>query len=179
VNNQVRGLGSRRLGWPCLLTGSGMAFPWSIIRGAELATGHLAEDLLLTVDLVRAGASPLFCPEARVSSEFASGDGLRAQRTRWEHGHLALLVNEVPALLLQAFTRRDAKLAALALDLCSPPLRCARRCLCPPAQRCRRCCLAQPCCSPGHVTRATSRSRASRPRRSMRWGKSRSICVSW
>jgi len=122
VKNQVRALGSRRLGWPCLLTGSGMAFPWSIIRGARLASGELAEDLKLTIDLVRAGACPVFCPEARVTSEFASGEGLRAQRTRWEHGHLALLLNEVPGLLLQALARREPKLAALAFDLCVPPL---------------------------------------------------------
>jgi cellulose synthase/poly-beta-1,6-N-acetylglucosamine synthase-like glycosyltransferase len=122
VNNQVRAFGSLRLGWPCLLTGSGMAFPWSIIRDAQLASGHLAEDLQLTVDLVRAGACPVFCPEACVTSEFASGDGLRAQRTRWEHGHLALLLSEVPGLLLQALARREPKLAALALDLGVPPL---------------------------------------------------------
>jgi hypothetical protein len=122
VKNQVRALGSQRLGWPCLLTGSGMAFPWKIIHGAALAEAHLTEDVKLTVDLVRAGASPLFCPEACVTSEFASGDGLRAQHTRWEHGHLALLCSEVPRLLLQALVRRDPKLAALALDLCVPPL---------------------------------------------------------
>ena len=122
IKNQVRALGSERLGWPCLLTGSGMAFPWHVIRRAQLAGGELAEDLKLTVDLVRAGTCPLFCPEARVTSEFASGEGLRAQRTRWVHGHLALILSEVPALLLEALARRDAKLAALALDLSVPPL---------------------------------------------------------
>jgi cellulose synthase/poly-beta-1,6-N-acetylglucosamine synthase-like glycosyltransferase len=122
VKNQVRALGSQRLGWPCLLTGSGMAFPWPVIRGARLASGELAEDLKLTVDLVRAGAYPLFCPEARIESEFAGRDGLRAQRTRWEHGHLAVLLSEVPILLLEALARRDARLAALALDLAVPPL---------------------------------------------------------
>jgi cellulose synthase/poly-beta-1,6-N-acetylglucosamine synthase-like glycosyltransferase len=122
IKNQVRALGSERLGWPCLLTGSGMVFPWHVIRRAQLASGELAEDLKLTVELVRAGACPLFCPEARVTSEFASGAGLRAQRTRWEHGHLAVLLREVPFLLLEALARRDARLAALALDLAVPPL---------------------------------------------------------
>jgi cellulose synthase/poly-beta-1,6-N-acetylglucosamine synthase-like glycosyltransferase len=122
LKNQVRALGSQRLGWPCLLTGSGMAFPWQVIRRAQLGSAELAEDLQLTVDLVRGGACPLFCPEACVISEFASGEGLGAQRTRWEHGHLAVLLREVPVLLLEALARRDARLAALALDLAVPPL---------------------------------------------------------
>ena len=33
------------LGLPCLLTGTGMAFPWELIRGANLATGNIVEDM--------------------------------------------------------------------------------------------------------------------------------------
>jgi cellulose synthase/poly-beta-1,6-N-acetylglucosamine synthase-like glycosyltransferase len=122
VKNQVRALGSNRLGFPCLLTGSGMAFPWRVIRGAALGNAQLAEDVQLSIDLVRAGSVPLFCPEAGVTSEFARGEGRRAQRTRWEHGHLTLLAREVPRLMVQAIARREPRLAALALDLSVPPL---------------------------------------------------------
>ena len=38
VKNQVRPRGLARLGLPCLLTGTGMAFPWAVIRGAPLAS---------------------------------------------------------------------------------------------------------------------------------------------
>ena len=34
VRNRVRPRGLRRLGLPCHLTGSGMAFPWAVLREA-------------------------------------------------------------------------------------------------------------------------------------------------
>jgi cellulose synthase/poly-beta-1,6-N-acetylglucosamine synthase-like glycosyltransferase len=47
VKNQVRPLGCRRLGLPCQLMGTGMAFPWDVLREAPLASGHIVEDLRL------------------------------------------------------------------------------------------------------------------------------------
>lgn len=122
VKNHVRPLGLWRMGGPCQLMGTGMAFPWRTLERTSLATGHLAEDLLLGLDLAIAGAPALFCPEARVSSRFASNDeGARAQRTRWEHGHLSLIATRVPRLLWQALRLRSASLLALTLDLLVPP----------------------------------------------------------
>jgi cellulose synthase/poly-beta-1,6-N-acetylglucosamine synthase-like glycosyltransferase len=123
VKNQVRALGNHRLGWPCLLMGAGMASPWARIRAAALASGHLVEDLKLGIDLTRSGAPPLFCPEARVISYFpATIEGLAAQRTRWEHGHLGVIVSEAPRLLKEALAQGNMKLLALLLDVCVPPL---------------------------------------------------------
>lgn len=123
IKNRMRPLGYARLGLPCQLMGSGMVFPWATLRDAELASGHIVEDLKLGLDLTRAGHAPLFCPDARVSSEFPrSPEGARSQRTRWEHGHLAVIVGEAPRLLLAALARRNLRLTALVLDLCVPPL---------------------------------------------------------
>jgi len=123
VKNQVRALGWHRLGFSCQLTGTGMAFPWQLISKAEIASGHLAEDYKLGVDLALAGAPPLFCPEALVSSYFpASKEGIASQRLRWEHGYLAIMLGEVPRVLLQALRRFNGNLFAVALDLCVPPL---------------------------------------------------------
>lgn len=123
VKNLVRPLGFWRLGLPCPLMGSGMAFPWSAISQTELASGHIVEDVKLGMDLARAGTPPLYCPEARVSSTFpTSAAGTASQRTRWEHGHLGMIVAEGPALLLAALRRRQLGLFALALDLCVPPV---------------------------------------------------------
>lgn len=84
VKNQARPEGLLRLGLPCQLMGTGMAFPWLCIRTAKLATGHIVEDLQLGIDLARAGTPPLFCPDALVVSEFpTSSDGVQGQRTRW------------------------------------------------------------------------------------------------
>ncbi len=123
VKNRVRPLGLRRLGLPCQLMGTGMAFPWECVREAALATGHIAEDLKLGIDLARAGKAPLFCPEASVRSAFAgTAQGSNTQRTRWEHGHLALILSDAPRLLSDALVRFDVNLLALGLDLCVPPL---------------------------------------------------------
>lgn len=123
VKNLLRPLGYARLGLPCQLMGSGMVFPWATLRGAELASGNIVEDLKLGLALTAAGQAPLFCPDARVCSEFPrSTEGARAQRTRWEHGHLATIVGDAPRLLCAAIVRGNARLAALVLDLCVPPL---------------------------------------------------------
>ncbi len=123
VKNHARPLGLRRLGLPCQLMGTGMAFQWDCLRNAALANGHIAEDLKLGLDLARAGSPPLFCPEARVTSTFAaSAEGSNTQRTRWEHGHLALILSDAPRLIAAALRRLDRNLLALALDLSVPPL---------------------------------------------------------
>jgi cellulose synthase/poly-beta-1,6-N-acetylglucosamine synthase-like glycosyltransferase len=123
VKNEARPLGMLRLGLPCHLTGSGMAFPWQLISGAKLASGHLAEDMQLGIELAAAGAGPLFLPESRVYSRFAANAaGAASQRTRWEHGHLQVITTEVPRLAWRALRTGNAKLFGLALDLCVPPL---------------------------------------------------------
>ena len=123
VKNKVRPLGAAVMGWPCQLTGTGMAFPWAIVQRAPLASGDLVEDMQLGLDLAAAGTPPMFCPEARLSSVFPVDDAaVRSQRTRWEHGHLSVIARGGPRLLARAIVRRDARLAAMALDLMVPPL---------------------------------------------------------
>lgn len=123
VKNQVRPLGYHRMGLPCQLMGTGMAFTWGHIRSAKLNTGHIAEDMQLGVELAQAGSPPQFCPQALVTSYFpTAADGINAQRTRWEHGHLGVIVSELPRLLKLAITSRNSYLLAMALDLCVAPL---------------------------------------------------------
>ncbi len=123
IKNHIRPLGLQRLGLPCQLMGTGMAFPWVCMRAMSLATGHLVEDLKLGIDLARRGWPPRFCTAALVTSEFpTSSEGISSQRTRWEHGHLRSIFSDGPKLLLQGIVRRDATLAAMALDLSVPPL---------------------------------------------------------
>jgi cellulose synthase/poly-beta-1,6-N-acetylglucosamine synthase-like glycosyltransferase len=121
--NLVRPLGLDRLGLPCLLTGTGMAFPWDVLRRADLASGNIVEDMKLGLDLAVAGYPAKLCPQARVSGELPTGrDASVAQRKRWEHGHLQTLFTEVPRLTLAAVRQRRPALAGLALELSVPPL---------------------------------------------------------
>lgn len=123
VKNQVRPLGFSRLGLPCQLMGTGMAFPWALLQRVSLATGHIVEDMQLGTELALAGAAPRFEPAARVDSEFPLSDaGASSQRTRWEHGHLQVLTQQAPRLLARGLRRRDLPSVALAADLLVPPL---------------------------------------------------------
>ncbi|MEJ0005650.1 MAG: glycosyltransferase family 2 protein [Steroidobacteraceae bacterium] len=123
VKNLVRPTGFLALGLPCHLMGTGMAFPWDCIRSAQLATGHIVEDMQLGLDLARAGQPTQFCPEALVTSYFpGTDDGIRSQRTRWEHGHLGLILTDAPRLMLAGLRKADISIIALALDLLVPPL---------------------------------------------------------
>jgi cellulose synthase/poly-beta-1,6-N-acetylglucosamine synthase-like glycosyltransferase len=123
VRNEARPLGCARLGWPCQLMGTGMAFPWALIATAPLASGHIVEDMQLGLDLAAAGAPPRFCHAARVTSVFPeSAEGTVAQRTRWEHGHLSMIASRGVPLLLRGIARGRPALIAMALDLCVPPL---------------------------------------------------------
>lgn len=122
VKNLVRLLGLNRLGWHCLLTGSGMAFPWSLINQISLAGSKTTDDTQLTVDLALAGSTPVFCENALVVGRLMKGDNATSQRSRWEHGHLEMILVEVPRLLKAFFTTGNFAALGLALDISVPPL---------------------------------------------------------
>jgi cellulose synthase/poly-beta-1,6-N-acetylglucosamine synthase-like glycosyltransferase len=123
VKNWARPLGLAALGQPCQLMGTGMAFPWDVIRSADLASGSIVEDMKLGLDLATAGHPPLFCPSALVTSTFAASiQGATTQRQRWEQGHIGMILQRVPRLICLALMRGNFGLLALALDLAVPPL---------------------------------------------------------
>jgi cellulose synthase/poly-beta-1,6-N-acetylglucosamine synthase-like glycosyltransferase len=123
IKNWVRPLGLQALGLPCQLMGSGMAFPWKIIRSVDLSSGSIVEDLKLGLELAAAGYAPLFCPSAVVKSDFPNfTEGAMGQRKRWEHGQIGLIRTTSLPHLFQAIRLWDVNLAALVLDLLVPPL---------------------------------------------------------
>jgi cellulose synthase/poly-beta-1,6-N-acetylglucosamine synthase-like glycosyltransferase len=123
IKTLVRPLGSTRLGFPCQLMGSGMALPFGVACRLNLATGHLAEDQKFGAELALVGKPPHFCPQAHILSQLPQGEsGKRQQRTRWEHGHLAIIGEFFLPLTRHAISRRSLRILAFALDLCIPPL---------------------------------------------------------
>ena len=123
VKNWVRPLGFAKLGLPCQLMGTGMAFPWEIISRENLANGNIVEDMKLGIDLCKSGKPPLFYADTVVTSYFPNTAGAQSgQRTRWEHGHLGMILTEAPQLFRLAISRGNKNLLGMAFDLCVPPL---------------------------------------------------------
>jgi cellulose synthase/poly-beta-1,6-N-acetylglucosamine synthase-like glycosyltransferase len=122
VKNLVRLLGLNRLGMHSLLTGSGMAFPWEIINRVSLAGSKTTDDTQLTVDLALTGCQPIFCEDALVMGRLMKDKDAQSQRSRWEHGHLEMILVEVPRLVKAFSQQRRLALLALALDIAIPPL---------------------------------------------------------
>lgn len=123
VKNLVRPLGYKNLKLPCQLTGSGMAFPWSIVDSGKFKNANIVEDLKLGIDYTIEGYPPVFFPELTVSSCFpVEISGKKSQRKRWEHGHLTTIIRQVPRLAAQSIVKRNFNCMALAADLFVPPL---------------------------------------------------------
>ena len=123
IKTCIRPMGWQRLGAPCQLMGTGFALPWSVAQDLPLASGHIAEDLQLTIRMARDGVTPVWAPVCRVDSWFPTGEAAQAaQRSRWEHGHLQLVLSEGPRALVESLGAGRRALLPIALDLCVPPL---------------------------------------------------------
>jgi cellulose synthase/poly-beta-1,6-N-acetylglucosamine synthase-like glycosyltransferase len=122
LKNLARPLGMKALGWPSLLTGSGMAFPWSLLQTVDLAGNKTVDDMQLTIDFALQGAAPIYVPESRVTGRLMQSSHAASQRSRWEHGHIEVILTQVPRLLWTALTKRRWDLLILGLDLTIPPL---------------------------------------------------------
>jgi glycosyltransferase involved in cell wall biosynthesis len=123
VKNRVRPLAMARLGLPCLITGSGSAFPWKAIASRSFAGGNIVEDMQFAIDLALAGFPPSFCDMAVIEAALpACQSGFISQRRRWEHGHLQTLLFEAPRLLSSFLKSGRVEIAAMMVDLAVPPL---------------------------------------------------------
>ena len=123
VKNKLRPIAVNKLGLPVTLTGTGMAFPWPIIATVDLAHGNIVEDMQLGIDCALKGFSPVFCEQSVVYSNFPEQlEAESSQRTRWEHGHLMTISQQVPKLINIAIKTKDWRLLGLGLDLAVPPL---------------------------------------------------------
>jgi len=121
--NHVRPIGLAKIGLPCQLMGTGMAFPWHAINSVPLATGDLVEDVKLGLDLAAEGYPPRFCPSVYVESTFPTSEsGNIDQRRRWEIGSLRLLLRNGPRYLWRASRTGNLHLFFLAMDAMVPPL---------------------------------------------------------
>jgi len=122
VRNLVRSVGITQLGCPCMLAGSGMAFPWDVLQDVSLAGSLCVDDMQLTIDLAIAGHTTTYTTAGKVIGRLMQNHAAQSQRSRWEHGHLQVIATQVPKLLWQAWRQQRFALVMLALDLSVPPL---------------------------------------------------------
>ncbi len=122
LKNVIRQRGLMRIAGTCVLTGTGMAFPWAQFRDAPLATADSVEDLAIGLALVRSGQAPCYLDEARVTSPAASGAAAVTQRTRWEHGFIATAARVAPHMMRHGIAHLDWRAFWLGLHLMVPPL---------------------------------------------------------
>jgi len=122
IKNLVRARGLYRLSGAVTLMGTGMAFPWPLFATLPLASGHLAEDMELGVDLIRRGQGAVLVPAAQVTSPPAAERDTLEQRKRWEHGFLSVATRQALPLLAEGIRRGRPALLALGLHLLVPPL---------------------------------------------------------
>jgi cellulose synthase/poly-beta-1,6-N-acetylglucosamine synthase-like glycosyltransferase len=123
LKNRIRPRGLARLRLPCHITGSGIALPCHLTDRLSTIKNHLVEDMQFGVALAIDGTPAQLCEAATITGELP--DLHRAaftQRRRWEHGHLATIIECAPRLVCHAILRRRLTLLALALDLSIPPL---------------------------------------------------------
>jgi cellulose synthase/poly-beta-1,6-N-acetylglucosamine synthase-like glycosyltransferase len=123
LKNKIRLSAMNKMGLPVTLTGTGMAFPWQILEIVKVGHGNIVEDMQLGIDCAIQGFPPIFCPDAVVYSDFPEQPTAElSQRTRWEHGHLQTILQQLPVLIKASCQRKDWRLLALALDIGVPPL---------------------------------------------------------
>lgn len=122
VKNLIRQRGLQRLTGTCVLTGTGMAFPWMLFRDAPLATSDSVEDLAIGLHFLTAGAPPLLSEGTQVTSPSPPPDAAVAQRTRWEHGFMATALKVAPRMIARGVLTASWRTFWLGLHLCVPPL---------------------------------------------------------
>lgn len=122
VKNLVRQRGLQRISGTCVLTGTGMAIPWSLFADAPLATADSVEDLTLGLTFVTQGHPPQLCERTLVTSPSPGVDAAMGQRTRWEHGFMATAVRVAPRLFRFAISNAQWSAFWLGLHLTVPPL---------------------------------------------------------
>ena len=122
IKNVIRQRALQRIAGRAQLLGTGMAFPWSIFARAELATGHIVEDLKLGQELASIGHPPLLVEEATICSDAETDTNTLSQRRRWEGGFLQNAIRVAPGILLRSLARGDVRSMWAATNLMIPPV---------------------------------------------------------
>jgi cellulose synthase/poly-beta-1,6-N-acetylglucosamine synthase-like glycosyltransferase len=121
IKNVIRQRALQRITGHGQLLGTGMALPWAIFAGVELATSNIVEDLKLGLELAAAGHPPMFVEEANVWSNAETDRNTLSQRRRWEGGFLKNAFRAGPRMFGKSLLRGDIRGLWTAADMMIPP----------------------------------------------------------
>ena len=113
VKNQVRPLGGARLGWPCFLTGTGMAFPWDLIRNCAAGQREHRGRHAIGIGSGHRGIRADDVSGGKGDRTIAAAE-LRRDRAAHavEHGHRQTILHNVPRLMVRCADRAAAACGA-------------------------------------------------------------------
>ena len=121
----ARPIGRNAIGGSCGLFGNGMAFRRDVVVDRQW-TAHLVEDMEFQLELLLAGITVDFEPDAEVEAEMPhTFSASVTQHQRWERGRIEIVRTYLPRLLGRLARPAPARRAAVvdaALDMCVPPL---------------------------------------------------------
>ena len=121
--NGLRPRGRDALGLSAGLRGNGMCFAAPIVDRFGWEAFTLAEDAEFHLQLVSAGITVRYAPEATVLAEMPTAlSQARSQNVRWERGRLQMLRSFGPRLLAQGLRTRNPVLVDAVAEQLVPPL---------------------------------------------------------
>lgn len=123
VKTACRSIGMNRLFGACHIQGSGFFIDSSLTHEINFASGSIVEDLELGLNLAEQNIFCKYITNVTLISEMPSNiEVLKTQKSRWEVGHLNVVLSETFPRMLQAIKNKNLRYFLLVCDLSIPPL---------------------------------------------------------
>jgi len=123
LKTSARSVGMSRLFGACHIQGSGFFFSSRVMNLVNFASGSIVEDLELGLNMAEEKVFCKYVSNVTLLSEMPSDfETLQTQKSRWEVGHLNILLNESFPRALRAIKQLNPRYFFLICDLSIPPL---------------------------------------------------------
>lgn len=118
-----RSIGMMKLFGACHIQGSGFFISSKIATNVDFASGSIVEDLELGLNMAEKKVFCKYLPSVTLLSEMPSDvEVLQTQKSRWEVGHLKVLIEEALPRAWRAIKQGNVRYLLLVCDLSVPPL---------------------------------------------------------
>jgi cellulose synthase/poly-beta-1,6-N-acetylglucosamine synthase-like glycosyltransferase len=123
LNNYVRAMGRKKMGYSTTLKGIGMCFSVNILMNNPWKAYSLTEDLEYGLHLILKNIDIVFAPEVigyAISPH--NPQNAESQRQRWELGRFPLIRKYIPKLIMAFLRNGSFRYLDALIDLITPPL---------------------------------------------------------